>query len=79
MGQQHSQPSSPETRLAELHAMGDRARNVMNTWQERMLEDVAAGIPKGTPGTARAVWEAALEHYGRVVDEKKALWEHLRG
>lgn len=76
MGLQHSKA---ERRLAELQAMSDQADMLMDSWQQRMLAEVAAGVPAGTPGTARAVWDAALEHYKRVASEQHAIRDYLRG
>ena len=74
MGQQ---PSKPERRLQKLQAMLDHARSLLDTWQERALADQRAGVAPGTPGSALAVYIAALEHYEQAVAEERALMAHL--
>lgn len=76
MGLQHSKA---ERRLAKLQATRDQADLLMDTWQQRMLADIAAGVPAGTPGTARAVRDAALEHYKRVASKQHAIRDNLSG
>lgn len=79
MGQQPSTPSKEETRLAELEAMKDHALNLLDTWRQRAFAELAAGIPAGTPGTALAVYDAALEHGKRCRNEEDGIRAHLRG
>ena len=74
MGQQ---PSKPERRLQKLQAMLDHAMSLLDTWQERALADQRAGVAPGTPGSALAVYIAALEQLPQAVAEERALMAHL--
>lgn len=69
--------SKAERRLDELQDMKDYARSLMKTWQQRAFQDMNAGVAPGTPGSALAVWDAALQHYEQTVDEERALRAHL--
>lgn len=69
--------SKPERRLQKLQAMKDNARTLLNTWQQRAFADLRAGVAPGTPGSALAVYDAALEHYEQAVAEERALVAHL--
>ena len=55
--------SKPERRLQKLQSMKDHARRLLETWQERAFAELRAGVAPGTPGSALAVYDAALEHY----------------
>ena len=71
--------SKAERRLDELQDMKDYARSLMKSWQQQAFQDMAAGVASGTPGSALAVWDAALQHYEQTVDEERALRAHLGG
>ena len=72
-------PSKAERRLNELQDMKLSARSLMTTWRQRAFEDMDAGVARGTPGSALAVWDAALKHYCQTLDEERALRAHLGG
>ena len=58
--------------------MERRDEQLLDIWQKRMRAEAVAGIPK-TPGTAGAVWAAALEHRSQVWSEMQAVKAHLGG
>lgn len=73
MGQRPSK--HPGTRLAQIYDMKRHTQQLMDTWQERMF----AELNVGAPGSATAVWEAALEHSRRLTSEIGAINVCLRG
>lgn len=69
MGQQ---PSKEQARLQELRGLIFQTHELLRSLRRPAATEFAAGIP-AAPGSDQALYDAVLDHYKRLQDEKDAI------